>query len=86
MTSISFNPVNASPPFSAQFILDGKSYLAVGSWNLFAQRWMLSLTSESGDLAWAGPIIGSPPDYDIELAPGVFTSKIIFRSEVFEIS
>lgn len=89
MTQIAFNPVEATPPFSSTFILDGKPYSAVGTWNIYAQRWYLTLTSNDGYVVWAGPIIGSPAGYDIELAPGIFqTSKIIYRagSELFEIT
>ena len=89
-TLVQFNPVqNASPPFQALFTLDGATYLGVVKWNIAGQRWYLTLTDSSGNVAWNGPVIGSPTGYDIPLALGVFTkSKILYRPDSgnFEVS
>lgn len=81
MTTYAFTPVNtASPPWQSQFTLDGSSYKVTAYWNIYGQRWYIKITDSSGNLAWSGPIIGSPDNYDIYLAPGVFsTSTILYR-------
>ena len=88
-TYVPFNPINnGNVPWKGQFTLDGQAYTAQASWNLFGQRWYLSLFA-GGTVVWFGPIIGSPLDFDIPLAPGVFqTSTLLYRSDTgnFEVS
>ncbi|HQT24968.1 MAG TPA: hypothetical protein PLK99_00015, partial [Burkholderiales bacterium] len=81
MTLIPFTPSNAVvPPFQTLMVLDGSTYHAVATWNVYAQRWYLTLTDQNGNLAWNGPIIGSPMGFDIPLAPGIFqTSTVLYR-------
>lgn len=70
----------AAPPFSALVTLDGASYSLVTGWNFYASRWYFSLTDQFGNLTINAPLIGSPPNADIFLAPGIFTSsKLLYR-------
>lgn len=82
-TLISFAPVNtASPPFSVPLTLDGISYMGNVTWNVYGQRWYLTIVDQNGNTIWCGPMIGSPLTYDIPLAPGVFsTSQILYRED-----
>jgi hypothetical protein len=71
-----------TPPFSTSLTLDGTSYLGAVTWNLAGQRWYLSIIDQSGSVTWCGALVGSPLDYDIYLAPGVFQhSTILFRED-----
>lgn len=89
-TYISFQPDNAtSPPFSQPFTLDGKNYTGSAYWNFAAQRWYFILVDQSGTVVWNGGLVGSPDDYDIYLALGVFTtSTILYRTNTgsFEVN
>ena len=79
---------STSPPFSYVFTLDSASYPGSVTWNVAAQRWYFTLTDQFANLIWNGPLIGSPLNYDIPLAPGIFsTSTILWREDTgnFEI-
>jgi len=82
-TLVPFNPLPfSSPPFQSNFTLDGQSYQGTVTWNIFGQRWYFTLTDSSGNIAWNGPLIGSPTGYDIPLALSVFTaSTILYRED-----
>jgi hypothetical protein len=90
MTTIAFAPNSQNaPPFQALVTLDGNSYNLVAMWNLYRGDWYISLTDQSGNLIVNQPLIGSPPDADILLAPGIFqTSTLLYRvaSQQFEVS
>lgn len=86
-------PINlnnsTSPPFQYVFTLDSAPYLGVVLWNVTGQRYYFSLTDQSSNVVWFGPLIGSPLGSDIPLAPGIFTnSAILFREDTgqFEIT
>lgn len=73
---------SAAPPWIGQFTLDGTSYQGILWWNFYAQRYYLSLAQQNQAPVWYGPLIGSPLDFDIYLAPGVFqTSTILYRDD-----
>lgn len=79
----------ASPPFRTIFTLDGASVIGSVTWNIFGQRWYLSLTDQSGNNLWMGAMVGSPNGANIYLAPDVFqTSTILFRADTgnFEVT
>lgn len=80
---VAFQPNNtASPPFQANFTLDGSSYSGAAWWNIAGQRWYFSLTDQSGNNIWTGPLIGSPLNFNILLAPGIFkTSTLLYRAD-----
>ena len=74
---------NLSPPFSANFILDGASYLGAVTWNFAAQRWYFTLSNNSGNLVWNGPLLGSTLNNNLALAPGIFTtSTLVYRADL----
>jgi hypothetical protein len=81
MTTIPFLPNNAAtPPFQAQVILDGNPYVLAARWNLYRRFWYVSLTDQSGTVVMNQPLIGSPPNSNILLFPGVFkTSTLVYR-------
>jgi hypothetical protein len=89
-THIPFTPSNLStPPFQAAVTLDGTLYTLATQWNLAGQRWYINLTNSSGVTVWYGPLIGSPMDYDILLALGLFTtSTLLYRADTgnFEVT
>ena len=73
---------NASPPWSGSMTLDGNTYKAQVIWNIAGQRWYISISDSGGDVVWYGPLIGSPLDFNIYLAPGVFSaSTILYRAD-----
>lgn len=81
-TIIAFTPSNNSaPPFSTQLTLDGTSYTGSAFWNFAGQRWYFSITDQSGNNIWTGALVGSPLNYDILLAPGIFTSSTLLYRE-----
>lgn len=90
MTLIPFTPSpSAAPPFSALVTLDGSSYTLVTAWNFYAQRWYVSITDQNGNLICNQPLIGSPPNANIYLFPGIFTSSTVaFRvsTQSFEVN
>lgn len=87
-TTVGFAPNNAStPPWRGEFNLDGKPYIASAFWSTYGQRWYVRLTTHAGDLVAFAPLIGSPSDSDIELFPGLFNTRVVYReaAEQFEI-
>lgn len=89
-TYVLFNPTaTGNPPWRAQLALDGAVHFATAQWNIAGQRWYINLTNSSGATVWYGPLIGSPLDYDILLASGLFTtSTLLFRADTgnFEVT
>jgi hypothetical protein len=87
--TVPFNPSpTAAPPFTAVVNLDGASYSLTAMWNFYRGAWYVSLTDQSGYLVIFQPLIGSPPDANIYLAPGIFkTSTLLYRvsTAAFEI-
>jgi hypothetical protein len=81
MTLIPFLPNNASaPPFQAIVVLDRNSYTLSAMWNLYRQKWYVSLTDQNANLICNQPLIGSPPSSNIALFPGFFkTSTLVYR-------
>ena len=81
MTIIPFIPnASGAPPFSALVTLDGRSYSLVVMWNFYRGDWYISLTDQSGNVVINQPLIGSPPNADIPLAPSIFTqSTLVYR-------
>ncbi len=81
MITIPFTPApNQSPPFQTVMTLDGKAYKCAVTWGFYAQRWYMTLTDNSGALIWSGAMVGSPMDFNIYLALGIFkTSTLVYR-------
>lgn len=89
MTVISFTPSpTAAPPFTALVTLDGQPYNLTCTWNFYRGDWYYTLTDQSGNVLVNQPLIGSPPNADIFLAAGLFTtSTLLYRlsTNAFEI-
>lgn len=87
---IPFTPSNtAAPPFQVTVTLDGNAYSMQTRWSAYIGDWMVSITDSSGVLKCNMPLIGSPPNSDIPLFPGLFTTSItVFRqaAQQFEIT
>lgn len=90
MTLIPFQPnSNNAPPFSAIVTLDGSPYTLIAMWNFYRKWWYISLSDQNGNLVVNQPLIGSPPDSNIILAPGIFkTSTLVYRTSTgnFEVT
>lgn len=86
-TYINFNP-SPNEPFQFQPTFDGKVYSVIVTWNLFGQRYYVNIYSLDNTLVVALPLIGSPPDSDISLTAGYFTTTLVYRAAnaQFEIS
>jgi hypothetical protein len=73
---------NQSPPFQSNFTMDGNGYNGAVTWNVAGQRWYFTLTNQAGTVIWNGALVGSPPNYDILLAPGIFmVSTLLYRED-----
>lgn len=66
--------------FIAQF--DGQPYTVNITWNIYRRDWYYTIYSASNVRVVTQALIGSPPDYDINLLWGYFfTSTLIFRQQ-----
>jgi len=81
-----YQPSNA--PFQFQATLDGVSYTCTVPWNLFGQRYYLTVSTLDGTVVVNLPLIGSPlnpnalPNVDINLVRGYFqTSTLVWRED-----
>lgn len=87
-TYVSFAP-SPLANFQFQATLDGGGYTVATFWNLYAQRYYLSITASDGALVLSLPLIASPDWYNINLTGGVFfETQLVFRqsSQNFEIA
>ena len=79
-TLVQFRPsLQANFTFSPQ--LDGQTYNAVVTWNVYAQRYYLSIYTLQGVLALNIPLIGSPDvqsvaGYTLEGSPLLFLAQV----------
>lgn len=78
MTTIVFDP-NPNANFRFNPTLDGVTYNAICTWNLYGQRYYVSIYDNVGTLMVSRPIIGSPDNYDIDIVKGFFTSTLVYR-------
>lgn len=88
MAIFTFAP-SVTAPFQFQPTLDGQPYTCIVLWNVFGQRYYVSCYTLAGALVFSLPMVGSPLDYDINLAKGYFTdSSLVWRiqSNAFEVS
>jgi hypothetical protein len=87
-TLIDFQPGQGVPPFQFQATLDGAAYNVIVTWLWGGQRWYLSLFDQSNNWIFTRAMVGSPPDYDISLTAGYFTTKLVYRvsTNQFEVS
>lgn len=74
-----FSPSLANP-FQFQPTLDnGIVYSCFVTWNIYGQRWYLSIYTLTGQLVLSRAMVGSPIGYDISLTTGYFTTSIVYR-------
>ena len=89
-TYIPFTPnLKAAPPWQGQFVLDGETYLGTVTWNFFGQRFYISFAKQNQPPVAYVPLVGSPLDADIPLAPWAFSqSTVLYRSDTgnFEVA
>ena len=87
-TLITFTPSNISL-FQFNPTLDGITYIATCTWNLYGERYYINIYTQNRTLVMSRPIIGSPDNYDINLIIEYFsTSTMVYRtsSNQFEIN
>ncbi|CAD6037281.1 hypothetical protein [Escherichia coli] len=84
---IPFRP-DGRTPFQFTVSVGGTTLFATALWNLYANRYYLKLTDNSGDTVVFCPMVASPDDYDINLALAYAPGKLIYResSNQFEAS
>lgn len=78
-----------SPPFQTTVVLDGISLTLQVRWNVMGQRYYFSLTDQSSNVIFYGPLIASPDNKDIPLALGVIKNSLfVFRetTQNFEVT
>lgn len=89
-TYVQFTPSSSSPPFQFTATMSGVDYTITTTWNVYGERWYLNIYDANGNRLKTCPLIGSPIDADIEIAPVLFGSDgtLIYResSNNFEIS
>jgi hypothetical protein len=82
-------PFNPTPTALFQFspVLDGVTYIATTTWNIYSQRYYLNVYTVNQVLEFSIPLIASPDTGNINLAAGYFDTPIVFRgsSNNFEI-
>lgn len=80
MTTLTQFTPNINQNFSFQPTLDGQQYNVTITWGLFGQRWVVNVYTLQNVLILQKPLTGSPPDYDINLIEGYFTtSTLVYR-------
>jgi hypothetical protein len=86
-----FVQFNSSQYANFQFnpTLDGVTYTAICTFNVYSSRYYISIYNSNGTLIVINPIVASPDDFDINLVFGYFqTSTLLYRasSNNFEIN
>lgn len=75
-----FVPSNVAP-FQFQPTFDGNTYTVLVKWNLSGQRYYIEIYDLTATMLVAKPLIGSPPNGDINLIYGYFeTSTMVYRT------
>lgn len=77
MTNVLFQP-SSQGPFQFQVTLDGNNYNCIILWSLYGQRWYLQIQDLFGNLILYTALIGSPPNYNINLVFGIFTTSVLY--------
>lgn len=77
-----FTPsAQSSPPFQFAPSVGGVDYIVTTTWNVFGQRWYLNIYDSNGNRLKTAPMISSPVDSDILIAPSIFGSNgsLVYR-------
>lgn len=77
-TTIAFTP-DGKMPFTFQATVGGAKLFATVPFNIYAQRYYLRLTDGQGGVASFVPLVGSPDDFDINLALPFAPGKLVYR-------
>ena len=94
--TVTYIPFTPSPtqPFQTLIVLDGANYNLAVRWNVYRggsigvnAGWYVQIDDQNGNNVYYGAMVGSPPNFNITLAPG-FTSTLVFRvsTQQFEVS
>ncbi|MFW0766689.1 hypothetical protein ACN0IV_12700 [Trabulsiella odontotermitis] len=78
-TMIAFKP-DGRTPFSFQATVGGVKLFGTVPYNLYANRYYLRLSDGQGKVVSYRPLIGSPDDYDINLALPYAPGTLVFRT------
>lgn len=86
-TLFAFTPTT-SAPFQFSPVLDGVTYTATVTWNIFGKRWYLNIFTVQNVLVMSKGIGASPNGEDINLLSGYFQSTMVLRDQTqnFEVS
>lgn len=87
VTTVAFKP-NGNTPFTFRALVGGTELFASVPYNLYASRYYLKLTDNSGSVKVYVPLIASPDDDDINLALPYAPGMLVYRasSAQFEMS
>jgi hypothetical protein len=77
-TTIAFKP-DGKTPFSFQTTVGGAKLFATVPYNLYANRYYLRLTDGQGRNVSFVPLIGSPDNFDINLALPYAPGSLVYR-------
>ncbi|MGQ3662686.1 hypothetical protein [Citrobacter braakii] len=77
-TTIAFTP-DGRTPFTFQATVGGAKLFATVPFNIYAQRYYLRLTDGQGSVVSYVPLIGSPDDFDINLALPFAPGTLVYR-------
>lgn len=77
-TIIPFKP-DGKAPFYFQATVGGTRVFGTVPYNLYANRYYLKLTDGQGNAVSYVPMIGSPDNYDFNLALPLAPGKLVYR-------
>ncbi|WP_324028581.1 hypothetical protein GC087_14425 [Pantoea sp. JZ2] len=77
-TIIPFKP-NGKETFRFTVSVGGTTLFATVPFNLYSNRYYLKLTDGAGNIVAYCPLVGSPDDYDINLALPYSPGSLIYR-------
>lgn len=78
MMTIPFKP-NGKVPFTFQATVGGMKVFGSVPYNLYASRYYVKLTDGQGGVICYVPMVGSPDDYDINLALPCAPGTLVYR-------
>lgn len=77
-TIIPFKP-NGREPFRFTVSVGGTTLFAIVPFNLYSNRYYLKLTDSAGNTVVYCPLVGSPDNYDINLALAYSPGSLVYR-------
>ena len=79
-TSVQFLPSNTAP-FQFQAVLDGEEYTVSVPWNVQSAVYYVKITGANGDIIVYRSLIASPPNFNISMTAGYFSSSLVFLDQ-----